>query len=219
MLERQLILRSLDRLLRRAPLRRIYLCGRRTAPPLCSYVVNFPRLEIPLSGRYEMEIELDGQPTLIAPGPGTAVFAAPNCWNNPTWSRPVQLMSILFGKKQTGVSLVTADGGPARGCAPRSWPAAPAHGARGEDPVGLARIAGARDTVWAYPELIRALLVSVRALVAGPLAGRKSRGRGLMEEVCIYLQQNYPRAITRDSTAASSGSRPTTSHASSRPRA
>src|SRR5512146_2515921 len=105
------ILSGLDRLLEHRPLRRVYFCGRRTSPPPYSYVVNFPRLELPLRGHYEMDLERDGAATRMALTPGSAVFAAPNCWNLPTWARPVEVISLLFGKRQTGVSLVTAAGG------------------------------------------------------------------------------------------------------------
>src|SRR5574340_1854367 len=55
------ILKPLDALLARRPPGKVYFCGRRTSPPPSSYVVNFPRLELPLRGRYELDLELDGR--------------------------------------------------------------------------------------------------------------------------------------------------------------
>src|SRR5215472_1456730 len=94
-----------EALLRKSPLRRIYVCGRQLEPPLLSHVVNFPRLEIPLTGRYETQIEKGDRISTIELTPGQALFAPPNCWNLPTWRKPVRVMSLLFGKKQLGISI------------------------------------------------------------------------------------------------------------------
>ena len=86
------------------------MCGRQLHPPLFSHIVTFPRLEIPLKGGYENRIEQDGKIETVCLRPGSALFVPPNCWNYPTWERKVEIMSLLFGKKQLGVSIVSARG-------------------------------------------------------------------------------------------------------------
>ena len=202
------VLDGLDRLLRRRPPRQVYFCGRRTSPPQYSHVVNFPRLELPLLGRYEMELELEGRPVLIAPGPGAAVVAPPNCWNRPTWARPVQVLSFLFGQRQTGISLVATEGGSARLHAEKLALARPLSGPAEKILAAILDLHGSRNPYQAYPELIHALLHVVRGLLAEPKLVLRSRGRALMEEICVFLQQNYQRPITRETTAAEFGITP-----------
>ena len=97
-------------LLRQQPVGRVYVCGQQLEPPPLSHVVNFPRLEVPLKGCYENQIESSQGVVTVQLRPGDALFAPPNCWNQPTWRYPVRLMSLLLGKKQLGVSIVTTNG-------------------------------------------------------------------------------------------------------------
>src|ERR1017187_3352328 len=117
-----------ERQLLRHPVERVFVCGRQLQPPPLSHVVNFPRLEIPLRGCYENEIESDGRVARVRLRPGAALFAAPNCWNLPVWNSRLELMSLLFGKKQIGISIVTAGGSPGPQLAAKkfslAWPLA-----------------------------------------------------------------------------------------------
>src|SRR5690242_14389291 len=97
-----------EKQLRRLRVRKVLVPGRQLQPPLYSHVVNFPRLEMPLRGCYENKIEAGGKIITISLRPGSALFAAPNCWNLPVWKPGLELMSLLFGAKQVGVSVVTS---------------------------------------------------------------------------------------------------------------
>ena len=68
-----------ETLLREQQVSRVYVCGREAEPPVLSHVVNFPRLEIPLAGCYENQIESGGHATTVRLKPGDALFAPPNC--------------------------------------------------------------------------------------------------------------------------------------------
>jgi len=202
------VIDSIDRVLAH-PIRHIYCCGRRITPPLFSHVVNFPRLELPLRGRYEMEMEQGGKPVVVAPGSGCAVFAAPNCWNRPTWRRPVRVMAFLFGRRQIGISLVSAIGTP--GGALRAEKLALPHPLSGPGEKTLAALIEMQEADAehpALPDLVRALLHCLRDLAGEPALARKSKGRRLMDQVCAYLQHSYHTVITRDSTAAEFGITP-----------
>src|SRR5690349_2494277 len=99
-----------DELLTQNPVREVLVCGRQVHPPPVSHVVTFPRLEIPFKGTYENQLEQNGGIETLQLEAGCALFAPPNCWNYPTWKRKVSVLSLLFGKKQLGISLVTAKG-------------------------------------------------------------------------------------------------------------
>lgn len=191
------------------PIRRVYVCGRQTHPPLYSYVVNFPRLEIPIRGCYENQIEEDGQATTISLRPGMALFAPPNCWNLPTWRLSVEVMSLLFGKKQLGISIVTAEGPKAPQLVSKFSIPRPLTGPLPhllEAMIEMQRLKQSHDI---FPDLTRALLRYIRHLVTeAPSQEASGRAQSLLERACIYLQNHYQHDITRDTVAQQFGVTP-----------
>ena len=197
------------RQLLRHPVARVFLCGRQLHPPLFSHVVNFPRLEIPLRGCYENQIESASGVAKVRLLPGAALFAAPNCWNLPVWHSNLELMSLLFGKKQIGISIVTARGSHDPELAARkfslSWPlAGPVQHIL--DAMLALQAAGGPDE--ALPELARALISCVGGLLRQPPGRAGGRALGLLESVCVFLQDHYQYEITRDSVARQFGVTP-----------
>jgi AraC-like DNA-binding protein len=189
------------RLLHKHPLEHVHICGRRQEPPISSHVVNFPRLELPLSGCYETQLEQGGSITTVGITPGTALFAPPNCWNLPTWREPVRLMSLLFGKKQLGVSIVTVKAPakpllarkfsqqlPVTGVFPKILEALVESQAEGASPVIVTSLA-------------RALLGCVEQRVLSPVSAETHPTKSLLEDICVYLQNHYQHDISRDSVA------------------
>ncbi len=191
-----------EALLRKRPLGRILVCGRNLEPPVLSHVVNFPRLEIPLTGCYETQIETGARMVTVGLSPGMALFAPPNCWNLPTWRKPVRVMSLLFGKKQLGVSIVTAKS-----------PAIPDLVARkfsqplpvtGPLPKVLEAMmeecnTGGSGTV--LTDLGRVLIACVQQSIFAPQPLVVHPAKALFEDVCVYLQNHYQYDITRESVA------------------
>jgi len=188
--------------LRRQQIKRVFVCGRDVEPPLLSHVVNFPRLEVPLSGCYEIQIEADHQITTVRLKPGEALFAPPNCWNLPTWRQPVRLMSILFGKKQVGISIVTSKN--PRGTRLVAQKFSQPRPLTGPVPKILDAMLELRATggpAAAFIELARALMLCLSENQphhdAAPICPTKS----LLEEICVYLQSHYQYDVTRESVA------------------
>ena len=206
MTNRKHFLKALDKMLRNHPPRTVIFGNDRTEPPLYSYVVNFPRLEIPLEGRYDMEIEQDGEPIHIAPGVGTALITPPNCWNHPTWRKPVILMSFLFGKKQLGISIVTCNGSPSailkadKLALPR-----PLSGPGEKILQAILELHQSNARYPAFPHLTICLLYYLRQLIAQRETDSQSRPHRLLEEICFFLQHNYQNPLTRDSVAIQFG--------------
>jgi AraC-like DNA-binding protein len=192
-----------EKLLAKNPVREVFVCGRLLHPPLFSHVVTFPRLEIPLKGVYENQIEQNGKIATLDLRPGTALFAPPNCWNFPTWNKKVEVMSLLFGRKQLGISVVSAKGprGPQLLANKFAIPT-PVSGPIPHILEAMLELQIAREPAAAFPELTRALLECVQRFAReAPAQQPESRGQSFFERICVFLQGNYQNDITRDSVA------------------
>lgn len=198
-----------ESLLHRHAVQEVYVCGRQLEPPLLSHVVNFPRLELPLSGCYENQIEVNHQVTTVQLRPGAALFAPPNCWNLPTWRQPVRLMSLLFGRKQVGISIVTAKS-PARAVftVQKFSQPRPLTGPVPKILEAMIEVQAAGGPQAAYAELARALLSCVQQAFLHPLPETAGPTKSLLEDVCVYLQNHYQYDITRESVARQFGISP-----------
>lgn len=188
--------------LRTRPVLKVFVCGRRLHPPQYGHVVNFPRLELPLKGIYENQIESGGAAVVIRLEPGSALFAAPNCWNLPEWRPGLELLSILFGRNQLGISVISARGRQSANVESKkiSLPRA----ATGPVPAilnALLELQSDGRPAEAFPDLIRALLTCVEELLCHPASLRTSRANVLLEDIRIYLQSHYQYEINRDSVA------------------
>ena len=191
-----------ETLLREQQVSRVYVCGREAEPPLLSHVVNFPRLEIPLTGCYENQIESGRHVTTVRLKPGEALFAPPNCWNLPTWRQPVRLMSVLFGRKQLGISVVTSEN-PAkpRLMAQKFSQPRPLTGPVPKILEAMLELQTAGGPEAAFTDLARALLRCLGESYHRPETQPQLPQRSLLEEVCIYLQGHYQYDVTRESVA------------------
>lgn len=165
--------------------------------------MTFPRLEIPLRGAYENQIEQCGKIETVSLPAGTALFAPPNCWNYPTWKRKVEVMSLLFGKKQLGISIVSAKGPATPQLVANKFAVpAPVSGPIPHILEAMLELHSVKEPADAFPELARALVHCVQRLVhESPEPHAENRGQSFFERVCVYLQGNYQNDITRDSVA------------------
>lgn len=189
--------------LRRQPIEKVLICGRRLHPPAFSHIVNFPRLEFPLRGCYENQLESGGEIVTVTLRPGTALFAAPNCWNYPVWHTGLELMSLLFGAKQIGISIVSAPSGemPQLDAKKFSIPR-PLTGPLPHMVDAMVELQAAGGGTSVFPELARALVNYVGEMLKHPVATAYSgRTQALLESICVFLQNHYQYDITRESVA------------------
>ncbi len=198
-----------ENLLRRKHVSRVFVCGRYVEPPVLSHVVNFPRLEIPLSGCYETQIETGRHVTTLQLKPGDALFAPPNCWNLPTWRQPVRLMSVLFGKKQLGISIVTSKN-PAKPAlmAQKFSQPRPLTGPVPKILEAISEVQAAGGPELALAELVQALLHCLGASFVRPEPAATCPTKSLLEDVCVFLQNQYQYDVTRESVARQFGVSP-----------
>jgi AraC-like DNA-binding protein len=195
----RLIARCLQQKLR---LKKVYVSDRQLRPPLYSHVVAFPRLEIPLKGCYENQIEQNGEIKTVCLRPGTALFSAPNCWNLPTWRFDLELISILFGKKHLGISIVTGSGrDTSRLMAQKLSIPFPLVSPLPHILDAIAELQAANGSPETFVDLSLALIRCVHDLTQHPDGQITHKAQNLFESVCVYLQNHYQHDITRDSVA------------------
>jgi AraC-like DNA-binding protein len=181
---------------------KVYVCGRQVAPPALSHVVNFPRLELVLSGCYENLMEVNNRVLTVRLTRGHALFAAPNCWNLPNWRHRLRLLSLLFGSNRIGLSLVTGAGTANPRLAARKFSVArPMTGPLPRVLDAMLELQAAGGPMAAMPELTRALLSCVREAIRQPAPVVVSPARSLLEAACGFLQDHFQSDISRRSTA------------------
>jgi len=195
------ISQAMEAFLNRGGITRVHLAGGSTSPPAMAYLVNFPRLSVILSGDDQMEIERDGQHCQFDIKRGEAVLVPANCWNKPAWSGRVSVLTLLFGKRQTGISLVSQN---------RKGEPATAIKAHFHRPVE-GPVPGIMDALMNLPAesaanpadrlLVEALLHCCLKLLREPAGHAGGKADKTFQNICMYLQENFQFALTRDSVA------------------
>jgi AraC-like DNA-binding protein len=191
--------------LKRGGINRVHVAGGSTSPPPLAYIVHFPRLSVILWGEDQMEIESDGQARQITVKRGEAVFVPGNCWNKPHWSRQVKVLTLLFGKRQTGFSLVTQE---RTSNPPRDQPTTVKTNfhrpMEGPIPGMLDALINLQESSEENPTarlLVEALLHSSLKLLAEPGANPLSKAEKTFQNICLYQQEHFQFPLTRESVA------------------
>lgn len=171
-------------------------------PPLYSFQVNFPRLEFVLSGCYRnglcdrhgdvIDRDIDAGQSLLIPS---------NCWNRPLWDRDVTVLSFLFGRRQLGLSRT-------------SWSVeAQAFVSVGKQSHPLSANSPVHSMIQALTlcqdgEDVLHVRLQAQAIIAyavdllrRPLPPDASWPQRLFENICIYLQENFHKPVSRESVA------------------
>jgi AraC-like DNA-binding protein len=198
----RVILRELENYLHSTRVRNVHFGDGSTAPPALAYVTNFARLSVTLSGRHTMEIASGGRAEIINPTRGHAVFVPDHAWNKPDWSAPVGVLTILFGAKQIGVSLVRHRGGT---LLPSSAVKASVQG--GYDVPTHSILAALMVLAADHSKgplarlLTEALLHACLRLLKTPQKRWPRKAIRTYESICLYVQENFQSPITRESVA------------------
>jgi len=181
---------------------KVFFANSLAKPPVLSYLVNFPLLSIVLEGCYEVEIEQAGNPIVLTCEKGQAVFAPPNCWEKPIWKKPVQVVMFLFGKKLTGISLITSDGISESSIIAQKIPIdRPITGPALKILQSILEFNNTNGQFAAYPQLIQALAIGCLDMLSIEADKPARKGHFLFDEICSYMQHNFQYEITRDSIA------------------
>lgn len=186
-----------------APFDQIWFASEQGVPPGFSYQVNFPRLELVFSGEYLNQIwDKESGCKQVSVLPGQALYIPPNGWNKPQWTTDCSVLSLLFGKRQLGFSLVSK-----RQDEPDFFDVQK-HSIMARGGHVIEHILAALNALAEDPgrsptdnHLLQALLTSARQLLAESAAERP-RGADLFHGICIYIQENFHRPISRECIAA-----------------
>lgn len=199
----QTIATLLLELVRKHPIREVFVATDALGPPELAFVVHFPILAIPLRGQYEVELELGGKVATVATKPGEVVLSPPNCWTKPSWRAPLDAIHLSFGRQHVGAShVVCRRGGEGevsaeKAAVPRSF-GSPAQ--KTVDAI-LETIRFDRSSQ-AVPHLVNGLLICIANELNNPRDEHMGRAQKLFQDICTYIQHNYHEPLTRDSVAA-----------------
>ncbi len=203
------IVSELELFLREGRIRHVHFAEGSVVPPALAYVTNFPRLSLPLKGCHKMEVAHMGRTQTIKPVRGHAVFVPDNAWNNPDWSSPVHVLTFLFGARQIGISLVRHNG---KTEIPTSALKTSIHGAYdGLTPTILSALMLFATETAKGPLanlLAESLLHSCLRLLKAPPRQRSRKAAHTYESLCLYVQENFQRPISRDTVAQHFGLAP-----------
>ena len=198
----RLIVRELEEYLRKTRIRHVHFGDGTTVPPPLAYVTNFPRLSLPLAGCHTMHMAQSGRTELIKPVRGHAVFVPDHAWNKPDWAGHVEALTFLFGVKQIGISLVRHKGGSQ---VPPAAVKASVHG--GYDVpthsiLAALMVLAADHTGGPLARLLtESLLYACLRLLKTPQELRPRKAIRTYESICLFVQENFHRPLTRESVA------------------
>ncbi|MGR6779821.1 helix-turn-helix transcriptional regulator [Moritella viscosa] len=182
---------------------RVWFAGDQVTPPPFSYQVNFPRLELVISGEYINEIEEPGHGiTQVKIMAGDAIYIPPNSWNKPNWDTNCSVLSLLFGRRQLGFSLVSkAKGQEAfHDIQKLSIQTRTGHAI---DNILAALNALSKEPLQQPMDeyLLLALMSYCRSMLSIPTTSAKKRSENLYQGICIFIQENFHRSISREAIA------------------
>ena len=200
--EARLIVHELEEYLRETRVRHVHFGDGSTVPPPLAYVTNFPRLSLPLAGCHTMQLAQGGRTETVKPVRGHAVFIPDHAWNKPDWSSRVDVLTVLFGAKQIGISLVRHKGSSE---VPANAVKASVQGGYDVPTHGILAALMVLSTDHSKGPLSRllteSLLHACLRLLRSPQKQRPRKAIRTYESICLYVQENFHSPITRESVA------------------
>jgi AraC-like DNA-binding protein len=205
----RIIIRELEEYLRSARIRQVHFGDGSTPPPVLAYVTSFPRLSVPLTGCHTMEIARSGRVETIQPGRGHAVFVPDHAWNKPDWSSHVEALTILFGAKQIGISLVRHEGGTQSPSTALKASVQGGYDVPTHSILAALMVLAADHIKGPLARLLtESLLHACLRLLKSPQKHPPRKAIRTYESLCLYVQENFQRPITRESVAQHFGLAP-----------
>lgn len=195
---RRQILDILRNIISSSGVHRVFFAGNKTPPPIMAFAVHFPRLTLLVEGTYETQLEKNRQVTTLQLNPNEAVFIPPNCWDKPDMGKTSKAIHFLFGKRHTGISLVTFDNDV------KAEKIALQHTLAGPEQKiidSILELHQMRNDFTAFNHLVTALLACYITRLEDYNKPVSSRSHLLFQEICAYIQENFQHEISRSSVA------------------
>lgn len=178
------------------PLQKIWFAANHTPAPDMAFQVDFPRLEIVLSGQladaglHGDSVCMSGLDALYVPAGG---------WNYPLWYQPATTLSVLFGKQQLGFSVQQWDG-------TKLMNVAKQHIARRGPRIGsfLLQTLGEIQMQPQEQQTARLIATSLVSHCADLLSSQiqtASRSQALFDAIREYIDTHFAEPLTRESVA------------------
>lgn len=181
----------------------VWFAGDFHTPPAFSYQVNFPRLEVVIEGVYINEMEThERKVAQITAKQGDVIFIPPNCWNKPDWSQGCSVLSMLFGRSQLGLSYVSKQKGE-EGFSDIQKFSLQTRSGFAIDNILEALTSLSRESHKSPMDelLLQALLQYSATMLDRPIDQPHNRVKDLYQGICIYIQENFHRSLSRDCIA------------------
>jgi AraC-like DNA-binding protein len=192
------IISALEVFLQNQSIRVVHFAHAGHSPPDLACLATFPRISITLKGVNRIDVEDYNTITELDVRAGEAVVTPPNCLNRPDRSSPAEVVNILMGHKQLGLSLTTYNGRETHPREAKEVVTAAFNGAELHLVQALLGIALRQNSAGA-PAILTALLNSLLDTLRPQAA--KSKSSAAYEAMAIYLRQNFAYPLTRESVA------------------
>ncbi len=194
----QHILKALKAVTSNSGIDQVFFAGNKITPPLYAFVVHFPRLTIILDGKYETELEQDKNVETVTVKQNQAIFVPANCWDKPNMKKKSVALHFLFGKRHTGISLVTTDS------EVQAEKIALQHAMAGPEQKVLdtiSELSRMKKPYGGFNHLVNALLECYVIRLEEYHKPTTETSNLLFQEICTYIQENFQTEISRDSVA------------------
>jgi AraC-like DNA-binding protein len=176
----------------------VFFAGNKIPPPLFAFAVHFPRLTLLVNGTYGTQLEQNRKIANIRIKPNQAIFIPPNCWDKPDMGKKSQALHFLFGKRHTGISLVTFD------TEVKAEKIALQHTLAGPEQKivdAILELNQLKKPYFAFNQLITALLSCYINRLEDYNKPASARPNLLFQEICVYIQENFQNELSRNSVA------------------
>ncbi len=187
--------------LREHRVKKVWFASGTDTPPLGAYQVNFSRLCFVISGNIEVDIGTLSGIKRVHASAGQAIFTPSQCWDKPLWRDHVQTLTYMFAPRQTGLSLNSYRNGT---LIPEAKTIIPG-GLRSESTFiekALSEMAFYNASSLAAPPVAEAMMLDCQQRYLTKDTATLSRTHQRWESICLYLQKNYGKEITREKVAS-----------------
>lgn len=175
----------------------VHICCSKNTPPEGAYQVNFNRLEIILSGHYDVIVDAKQDHQNVVLTTNEMIYIPSNSWSKPTWKTSCKMISILLSKNQVGFSYVDYKKG--EGFIDVTKHSMPLPNSLTLEHVidALTCLSNDKRSSVMGEHLAKSLILFCLELLQNPPLQKTRRCEKLYRNMCIYVQENFHRNISR----------------------
>jgi AraC-like DNA-binding protein len=206
------ILQALELLKENRSFKRVRFAEARAEPPPLAVVLGFSSLVVVLRGDYSIEYSKNGEIQQASLASNDVLAVPANCWYRPTWERSNTTLTFLFGKRQIGLSFVSAvlknAGEPVYSKVVKHHTTYPMSGPLHRILQACEELGRENPDSAALRHMLKGLVFSCTDLVQKPVPDSKGKSHHLFQTICSYIQGHFHEPLTRESVAETFGVTP-----------